>query len=116
MDASMELDDLHDAIDMERLRPVYLYRLSILLTTGFSLPFGSLLVPGSGMICAIAGAILVLYPCSVFLSFLWPRVHSDHVATGSLVFNLKSSFWYGTLDGVDVLHRLRYPSYGADYE
>lgn len=33
-----------------------------------------------------------------------------------LVFRLKSPFWYGTLDGVAVLHRLRYPSYGADYQ
>lgn len=109
MDASMELDDLHDAIDMERLRPIYLYRLSILLTTGFSLPSGSLLVPGSGMICAITSAILVLYPCSVSFSFLWPRVHSHHVAMGILVSNIKSPFWYGSLDGVAVLHHLAIP-------
>lgn len=85
MDASMELDDLHDAIDMERLRPIYLYRLSILLTTGISLPFGSLLVPGSGMICAITGAIIVLYPCSVlFFSFLRRPIHSSPRCDGTL--------------------------------
>lgn len=105
----MELDDLHDAIDMERLRPIYLYRLSILLTTGISLPFGFLLVAGSGMICAITGAILVLYPCPISLSLLWPRVHSHHVAMEILVHNLKSSFWYGTLDDVAVLHHLAIP-------
>lgn len=68
MEASMEHDDLHDAIDMERLRPIICTDFRFYSRPGFPLPFGALLALDSvrsGLLPA-----LFLYYTSVRLPFL----------------------------------------------
>jgi hypothetical protein len=118
MDASMELDDLH-----ERCHRYGTATSRLLVQT-----FDSMRPARPDFLCYLVfspgnriwddlrhhwhhSCIISLLGFSLLLPILSTVDSTTFDTQARLSVCLKSSFWYGTLDGVAVLHRPRYPSY-----
>jgi hypothetical protein len=116
----------NNAIDIERLRPDYLYRLSILLRPArpdFLCYLG--LFPAKRIwrdprhhrlhscIISLLGFLVARRYFSAIGLMLGTETKSHNIPLEHprLYLHQKAASWVGTLDGVAVLHRLRYPSF-----